>query len=607
MMEKREDIRNIAIIAHVDHGKTTLVDGLLKQSGIFHENQVVVNRVMDSDEIEKERGITILSKNTAIRYKGVKINIIDTPGHADFGGEVERVLSMCDGVILVVDSFEGPMPQTKFVLRKSIDLNLPAIICINKIDRKEQRAEEILDEIIDLFISVDADESYLDSPIIYASAKDGWASRDKGVKKDDMKDLLDVILEYIPKPEGDPEKPFRMLISTNDYNDYVGRIGIGRVFEGIIKENSEAYISNYFTGKKEKIKLGNIYEFEGLNRIEVEEAKFGSIVAISGIEGIEIGDTISGSENAEALEFVKISEPTLSINFLVNDSPFAGQEGKYSTSRQIRKRLFKEIETDVSLRVEETDKTDEFKVSGRGELHLSVLIENMRREGYEFAISNPKVLYKFEDGKRLEPMELATVDVDDEYSGKVIEELGKRKGELKSIESSNSGSTRLIFEIPSRGLIGYRTQFLTDTKGSGVLNTEFNGYSEYKGDIPKRQFASIISFETGIASTYGLNVAQDRGELFIKPGEKVYAGQVIGMTQKGIEVEVNVCKEKKQSNVRASGSDEALKLVPAKKMTMEMMMEFVEDDELIEITPKSLRIRKRILDSKLRRKSHKYN
>lgn len=604
-MEKREDIRNIAIIAHVDHGKTTLVDGLLKQAGVFRDNQVVENRVMDSDAIEKERGITILSKNTAINYRGIKINIIDTPGHADFGGEVERVLDMCDGVVLVVDAFEGPMPQTKFVLRNAIELNLPAIICINKIDREGQRADEIMDEIIDLFIAVDADEKYLDSPIIYASAKDGWASKDKNVRKDNLIDLLDTIVDYIPAPEGEIDKPFKVLISTNDYNDYVGRIGIGRVETGIIKKGEDAYLTNYINNKKEKIRLGNIYEFNGLERVEVEESKFGSIVAISGIDGIEIGDTITSMEDATPLPFVKISEPTMSINFLVNDSPFRGEEGVYGTSRQLRKRLFKETETDVSLRVEETERTDEFKVSGRGELHLSILIENMRREGYEFQISNPKVIFKEINGVKNEPIELTTIDVDSEFSGTVIEELSKRKGELKSMETASNGLTRLVFEIPTRGLIGYRTQFLTDTKGTGVINTEFKGYSPYKGDIESRKMSSIISFETGIATAYGINVAQERGEMFIEPSDKVYGGEVVGITGKGVEVEVKVNKEKKLTNMRASGSDEGIKLTPKKEMTLEMMMEFVEDDELIEVTPKSLRIRKRILDSKLRKKSHK--
>lgn len=601
-MKKREDIRNVAIIAHVDHGKTTLVDGLLRSSGVFHENQQVQDRVMDSDDIEKERGITILSKNTAINYKGVKINIIDTPGHADFGGEVERVLKMCDGVILVVDAFEGPMPQTKFVLRKSIDLNLPAIICINKIDRKDQRASEIMDEIIELFIAVDADESYLDSPIIYASAKEGWASEDMD-NKGDMTALLDKIIEYIPAPEGDDELPAKILISTNDYNEYVGRIGIGRVEQGVVRQGDEAYITNYQSDKKQKIKIGNIYEFTGLTREEVSEAKFGSIVAISGVEGINVGDTVCSTLDLAPLPFVKISEPTLSMNFRVNDSTFAGREGRFSTSRHLRARLMKELQTDVSLRVEETKTTDEFKVSGRGELHLSVLIENMRREGYEFAVSKPEVLFKKEKGELLEPLEIATIDVDSEFVGPVIEKLGLRKGELLKMTPFEAGFTRLEFEIPSRGLIGYRTEFLTDTKGSGVINTEFLGYKSYRGEIPKRAMASLVAFETGEATAYGINAAQERGRLFINPGDKIYEGMVVGMTAKGVEIEVNVCKKKQLTNIRSAASDEALKLVPPIEMSLERLMEFVEPDELIEVTPLSLRLRKRILDTNLRKKA----
>lgn len=603
---KRTDVRNVAIIAHVDHGKTTLVDGLLKTSGIFRKNQEVQERVMDSDSIEKERGITILSKNTAINYNGTKINIIDTPGHADFGGEVERVLNMAEAVVLVVDSHEGPMPQTKFVMRKAIELSLPAIICINKVDRPDQRIKEVEDEIWDLLINLNADESYLDSPIVYASAKEGWASKEFGEKKEDMRDLLDTIVEYTPQFEGDEDDNFKLLISTTDYNDYLGRIGIGKVESGTIKENDTAIVVNYNDpDKRDKVKITTIYEFDGLQRKEIESAKYGSIVAISGVEGINIGDTVCSEEDDSPIEFTKISEPTLAMTFSVNDSPFAGREGKYVTSRHIRNRLFREKETDVSLKVEETDTTEAFRVSGRGELHLSVLIENLRREGYEFQVSKPEVLYKNdENGKRLEPIEEATIDVEDQYSGSVIEKLGRRKGELVNMIPSN-GYTRLIFKIPSRGLIGYRQEFISDTKGLGTLNTEFLGYERYKGDIPTRNLGSLISFEQGIASTYGLYNAQSRGELFVEPGDEVYEGQVVGSNAKGVDIDVNVCKKKKQTNVRSSASDDALTLSPARKMSMEEMMEFVESDELIEVTPKSLRIRKKILDSQLRYKSKK--
>ncbi|MDO4593748.1 MAG: translational GTPase TypA [Tissierellia bacterium] len=604
---KRSDVRNVAIIAHVDHGKTTLVDGLLKTSGIFRENQEVDERVMDSNSIERERGITILSKNTAINYKGIKINIIDTPGHSDFGGEVERVLNMAEAVVLVVDSHEGPMPQTKFVMRKAIELNLPAIVCINKVDRPDQRVSEVEDEVLDLMISLNADEKYLDSPFVYASAKQGWASVDYTQKKNDMSDLLDTIIEYTPEFEAPESEAFKVLVSTTDYNDYLGRIGIGKVEEGIIRKNDEAIIINYNDPeKRKKVRIQTIYEFEGLNRVEVESAKFGSIVALSGVEGINIGDTVCTTENDEPIEFTKISEPTLAMTFSVNNSPFAGREGKYVTSRHIRNRLFREKETDVSLKVEETDSTESFRVSGRGELHLSVLVENLRREGYEFQVSKPEVLYqKDENGKILEPIEIATIDVDDEFTGTVIEKLGRRKGELTNMIPSN-GFTRLIFTIPARGLIGYRQEFLSDTKGLGILNTEFKGYERYKGDIPKRNMGSLISFETGIASSYGLYNAQSRGDLFVVPGDEVYEGQVVGSNQKGIDIDVNVCKKKKQTNIRSSSSDDALTLSPAKIMSMEEMMEFVESDELIEVTPKSLRLRKRILDSNQRYKAKKY-
>ena len=603
----REDVRNVAIIAHVDHGKTTLVDGLLKTSGLFRENEAVKDRVMDSDSIEKERGITILAKNTAVSYKDMKINIIDTPGHADFGGEVERVLNMAESVVLVVDSHEGPMPQTKFVLKKAIELGLPAIICINKVDRPDQRIEEVEDEILDLFISLDADESYLESPIVYASAKQGWASLDRSVVKEDMTDLLDTIIEYTPAFEADESLGFKVLVSTTDYNDYLGTIAIGKVGCGTIKKNDPAIITNY--NEKDRLiksKIVTIYEFDGLNRVEVEESKFGSIVAISGMEDIGIGDTIGTEADHEPIEFTKISEPTLSMTFSVNDSPFAGRDGKYVTSRHIRDRLYKESETDVSLRVEPTDTTEAFKVSGRGELHLSVLIENLRREGYEFQVSKPEVMFKTdENGKKLEPIELATIDVDQEYTGSVIEKLGRRKGEMIDMHPSNSGYTRLVFRIPARGLIGYRTEFMTDTKGTGILNTEFEGYDRYKGDLERRPLGSLIATEKGLATAYGLNAAQSRGQLFIEPGEEIYQGLIVGSNAKGLDIDVNICKKKKMTNTRASGNDDAIVLTPAKKMSVEEMMELVEEDELIEITPNNLRIRKKILDAQKRYKSKK--
>ena len=604
---KRNDVRNVAIIAHVDHGKTTLVDGLLKTSGLFRDNQEVKERVMDSNSIEKERGITILSKNTAVYYKDTKINIIDTPGHADFGGEVERVLNMAESVVLVVDSHEGPMPQTKFVLKKAIELGLPAIVCINKVDRPDQRIDEVEDEILDLFISLDADESYLESPFVYASAKLGWASSEKGVEKNDMTDLLDTIIDYTPAFESDENAPFKVLVSTTDYNEYLGRIAIGKVESGVIRKNDNAIITNYNDeGRRLRSKIVTIYEFDGLDRKEVEESKFGSIVALSGMEDINIGDTIGTEEDSEPIEFTKISEPTLSMTFSVNDSPFAGRDGKYVTSRHLRDRLMKEKETDVSLRVETTDTTEAFKVSGRGELHLSVLIENLRREGYEFQVSKPEVMFKEnEAGKKTEPMEIATIDVDQEYSGSVIEKLGRRKGEMIDMKPSSSGYNRLVFRIPARGLIGYRTEFMTDTKGTGILNSEFEGYDLYKGDMDHRSVGSLIASETGIATAYGLNSAQTRGLLFIEPSDEVYEGLVVGMNAKGLDIDVNVCKKKKLTNTRASGSDDAIMLTPAKKMSVEEMMEFVEEDELIEITPNNLRIRKRILDSGLRYKSKK--
>lgn len=600
MTKIREDVRNIAIVAHVDHGKTTLVDSMLKSSGIFRENQAVKDRVMDSDDIEKERGITILSKNTAIEHEGVKINIIDTPGHADFGGEVERVLKMVNGVVLVVDAFEGPMPQTKFVLRKAFDLKLPVIVCLNKMDRPGARPEEVIDEVLELFIDLGADDSILECPFVFATARDGKASLDMNNLKDNMNDLFDTIVEYIPAPEGDEEADLQMLISTIDYNEYVGRIGIGKIEKGTIHVGQEAILVNKEDpNKKHKFKVTKIFEFEGLERIDVKESKAGSIIAISGVEDINIGDTIcSNLDNPEALPFVKISEPTLSMTFSVNNSPFAGQEGDYVTSRQIKARLYKELQTDVGLRVEETELTDSFKVSGRGELHLSVLIENMRREGYEFQVSKPEVLFKKIDGKKMEPIEEVTIDVSSEFAGTVIEKLGRRKGELVSMGESKGGYSRLTFKIPARGLIGYRQEFLTDTKGNGILNSVFDGYEAYKGDIPRRKTGSLISFDTGESSAYGLHAVQDRGTLFIGPGERVYTGMVVGYNPKGLDIDINVCKKKKQTNVRASGSDDALTLSPIKNLSLEEALEFIESDELIEITPKTFRLRKKILTGK---------
>ena len=602
---KREDVRNIAIIAHVDHGKTTLVDELLKQSGVFRANQEVAERVMDSNDIERERGITILSKNTAVFYKDVKINIIDTPGHADFGGEVERVLKMVNGVILVVDAFEGSMPQTKFVLKKALELNLPVIVCINKIDRPEARPAEVVDEVLELLMDLDASDEQLDCPFVYASAKGGYASLDPDVQGKDMTPLFDTILDYIPAPEGDAEAPTQVLISTIDYNEYVGRIGVGKVDRGTISVNQDVVIVNHHDpDKMRKVKVSRLYEFDGLNKVEVQNATIGSIVAISGISDLHIGDTLCSPEAPDAIPFQKISEPTISMQFNVNDSPLAGTEGKFVTSRHLRDRLFKELNTDVSLRVEETDSTDSFKVSGRGELHLSVLIENMRREGYEFSVSKAEVLYHYdENGKKLEPMELAYIDVDDEFSGSVIQKLGERKGELRNMHTNSNGSTRLEFSIPARGLIGYRGEFMTDTKGTGVLNTIFNGYEPYKGDIQYRKQGSLIAFESGESITYGLFNAQERGALFIGPGVKVYAGMVIGQTGKAEDIEINVCKTKKLTNTRSSSADEALKLTPPRILSLEQALEFIDTDELLEITPKSLRIRKKILDPTLRKRA----
>ncbi len=605
MKQTREDIRNVAIIAHVDHGKTTLVDSLLKQSGVFRENQEVAERVMDSNDIERERGITILSKNTAVMYNDVKINIIDTPGHADFGGEVERVLKMVNGVILVVDAFEGAMPQTKFVLRKALELKLPVIVCVNKIDRPEARPEEVIDEVLELFLELEADDAQLDCPFIFASAKAGTAVKDLGDEAVNMAPLFETIIDYIPAPVGDPEAGTQVLISTIDYNEYVGRIGVGKVDNGTIAVNQEVVIVNaHEPEKQKKVKVSKLYEFDGLAKTEVKEAGIGSIVAISGIADIHIGDTLCAPDAIEPIPFQKISEPTIAMHFMVNDSPLAGKEGKYVTSRHLRDRLFRELNTDVSLRVEETDTTEAFKVSGRGELHLSVLIENMRREGYEFAVSKAEVLYKEdENGKQLEPMELTYIDVPEEFSGTVIEKLSQRKGELLNMGAGTGGYTRLEFSIPSRGLIGYRGDFMTDTKGNGIINSIFNGYGPYKGDIQYRKQGSLIAFESGESVTYGLFNAQERGTLFIGPGEQVYSGMVVGQNPKAEDIELNVCKKKQLTNTRSSSADEALRLTPPRILSLEQALDFIDTDELLEVTPTSLRIRKKILDPTLRKRA----
>ena len=605
MKMKREDIRNIAIIAHVDHGKTTLVDELLKQSGVFRANQEVEERVMDSNDIERERGITILSKNTAVFYKDKKINIIDTPGHADFGGEVERVLKMVNGVILVVDAYEGPMPQTKFVLQKALELDLSVIVCINKIDRPEARPTEVIDEVLELFMDLDASDEQLDCPFVFASARAGFAKKELDDPEVDMSPLFETIVNYIPAPEGDPDADTQMLISTIDYNEFVGRIGVGKIDNGSLKVNQDCVIVNHHDpDKMRRVKIGKLYQFDGLKRVEVQEATIGDIVAVSGIADLHIGDTICSPENPESIPFQKISEPTISMNFMVNDSPLAGQEGKFVTSRHIRERLFRELNTDVSLRVEETESPDCFKVSGRGELHLSVLIENMRREGFEFAVSKAEVLYKYnERNQKLEPMELAYVDVPEEFTGAVIQKLTSRKGELQGMSPANGGYTRLEFSIPSRGLIGYRGEFMTDTKGNGIMNTAFDGYAPFKGDLSYRKTGSLIAYESGESITYGLFNAQERGILFIGAGVKVYSGMVIGQNPKAEDIEINVCKMKKLTNTRSSGADDALKLTTPKEMSLEQCLDFIDTDELLEITPLSLRIRKKILDPTMRKRS----
>ncbi len=600
-MKSREDIRNIAIIAHVDHGKTTLVDQLLKQSGIFRENQQVEERVLDSGDLERERGITILAKNTAVEFNGAKINIVDTPGHADFGGEVERVLKMVDGVLLLVDAFEGPMPQTKFVLRKALELNHPVIVVINKTDRTDARTEEVVDEVLDLFIELEASEKQLDCPFVYASAKFGTATLDSREEGEDMLPLFKTIIEYIPCPVGDSEGSLQMLVSTIDYNDYVGRIAIGKVERGTIHVGQEALLCN-LKGAERKVKITSLYQFQGLKRIATDMASMGDIIAVSGVEGINIGETICDVDSPEPLPFIHISEPTITMTFLVNDSPFAGQEGKYMTSRGLRARLYKEMHTDVSLRVEDTDSPDAFKVSGRGELHLSILIETMRRQGYEFQVSKPKVIFKEIEGKIYEPMERVFIDVPEEFTGVVIEKMGQRKGVMVNMASGKGGRVRLEFSITSRGFFGYQSEFITDTKGEGIMNAVFDTYEPYKGDMVIRQQGSLVASETGEAVAYGIFNGQERGDMFIEPGTRVYEGMVVGRNNRQGDIELNVCKRKHLTNMRAAGSDEALRLVPPIILTLEEAIEFIDDDERVEITPKSIRIRKVILDTTQRKK-----
>ncbi|AAM24138.1 GTP-binding protein [Caldanaerobacter subterraneus subsp. tengcongensis MB4] len=604
MRAVREDVRNVAIIAHVDHGKTTLVDAMLKQSGIFRWNEKVEERILDFNDLERERGITILAKNTAVRYKNVKINIVDTPGHADFSGEVERVLKMVDGVLLLVDSFEGPMPQTRFVLSKALELDLKPIVVISKIDRPDARPNEVIDEVFDLFIELGANDDQIDFPVVYTSGKGGIAKLDLKEESRDLRPLFETIIKYIPAPSGDIEGPFQLIVTTLDYDDYIGRIAIGKVVRGRIKAGEEVAICKK-GGSIQKFNINNIYQFEGLRRVPVEEAKLGDIVAVSGIRDIEIGETIADKDNPEPVDFVEIEEPTVSMTFSVNTSPFAGTEGKYVTSRHLRERLFKELETNVALRVEETDSPDSFKVSGRGELHLSILIETMRREGYELQVSKPTVIFKEVNGVKMEPIELLTVDIPEEYMGVVMEKLGPRKAELMDMHTLKPGTIRLKFKIPTRGLIGYRSEFLTDTKGNGIMTSVFYGYEPYKGEIPSRSRGALVAFETGIATTYGLYHAQERGTLFIEPGTKVYEGMVVGMNSRSGDIEVNVCKKKHVTNLRSATAEEALRLSPVKKMTLEEALEFIDNDELVEVTPQSIRIRKKILDSQQRYKSAK--
>lgn len=600
-LKSREDIRNIAIIAHVDHGKTTLVDELLKQSGIFRQNETVQERVMDSNDLERERGITILSKNTSVHYNNIKINIVDTPGHADFGGEVERILMMVDGVLLLVDAFEGCMPQTRFVLKKALGLEKKVLVVVNKIDRPGARPDEVVDEVLDLFIELGANDDQLEFPVIYASARDGYASADSSTKGENMRPLFDAIIENIEPPKGDSEAPLQVLFSSLDYDDYVGRIGVGRVERGTIKRNDSVVLCKT-DGSFENVKISRLYQFDGLKRVEVDSASVGDIICVSGIAGLNIGETICSPDCIEPLPFIKIDEPTISMNFIVNDSPFAGKEGKFVTSRNLRDRLFKEVETNVSMRVEETDSTDTFKVSGRGELHLSILIETMRRQGYEFQVSRPKVITKVEDGELLEPMELLIVEVPEEYVGSVMMKIGARRGELENMGTRDGGSTHLEFKIPARGLIGYRSEFMTDTNGNGIMNNLFAGYEPYKGDIETRERGSIVAHESGESTAYGLFNTQDRGRLFIGPGVPVYEGMIVGECSKNEDLTCNICKAKHLTNTRASGSDDALRLVPHTVLSLEQSMEFIKDDELMEVTPTSIRLRKTILSKDLRLK-----
>jgi GTP-binding protein len=603
-MQSREDIRNVAIIAHVDHGKTTLVDGLLRQSGTFRVNETVAERVMDSNDLERERGITILAKNTAIIYKDVKINIIDTPGHADFGGEVERVLKMVDSVLLIVDAAEGPMPQTRFVLKKALDLDLKPIVVVNKIDRPDSRIDEVIDEILDLFIELGADDDQLEFPIVYASAKTGIAMHNIADVSEDLTPLFETIIARVAPPKGYVDQPLQLLITTIEYDNFVGRIAIGKIARGKIRYNQNAVLCKR-DGKMQNVKVGKVFSFTGLNRVEVEEASMGDIVAVSGMEDINIGETIADPQNPEALPFVEIEEPTISMNFIVNNSPFAGKEGDFVTSRHLRARLFKELETNVAMRVFETDSPDSFEVAGRGELHLSILIETMRRQGYEFQISKPSVIYKDINGERHEPIEHLTIDIPEEYMGAVMDKLGTRKAEMVNMTTTTDGYLRIEFKIPARGLIGYRSQFMTDTKGNGVMHHVFHGYEPFRGEIPERQRGSLVAFEGGETSTYGLFNAQERGELFIGPGVSIYEGMIVGENAKQGDIEVNVCRKKHVTNMRASGTDEAMRLTPPIDMSLENCLEFIAADELVEVTPQSIRLRKRILDSNLRAKSKK--
>ena len=600
-LDQRNDVRNVAIIAHVDHGKTTLVDQLLRQSGIFRQNEQVQERVMDSNDLERERGITILSKNTSVHYKDTKINIVDTPGHADFGGEVERIMMMVDGVLLLVDAFEGCMPQTRFVLQKALNLHKKAIVVVNKVDRPGARPLEVIDEVLDLFIELGADDDQLEFPVVYASARDGYASLSAEAREGDMRPLLDSILENIAPPQGDLNGPLQIRFSSLDYDDYVGRIGIGRVERGTVQHGQQVALCKT-DGTVENGKVSRLYQFEGLRRVEVPEASLGDLVAVSGITDLNIGETACDPECIEPLPFVKIDEPTISMNFMVNNSPFAGKEGKFVTSRNIRDRLFKEVETNVSMRVEETETTDCFKVSGRGELHLSILIETMRRQGYEFQVSRPKVILKEENGKKLEPMELLIVEVPEQYVGPVMEKIGSRKGELENMGTRDGGSTHLEFKIPARGLIGYRSEFMTDTNGNGIMNQLFAGYEPYKGEIQTRERGSIIVHEAGETTGYGLFNTQERGRLFVGPGVPVYEGMIVGECAKNEDIVCNVCKKKQMTNTRAAGSDDALRLVPPTTMSLEQCMEFIKDDELLEVTPSTLRLRKTILAKDLRMK-----